>query len=166
MVVNVISFIFPFTLMINILQNGKSLKICSSLNTIDVEEGTAYQEELILCQLKIADTFLTLWGNISILFNKFRTRTCFMNIERVVILSTLKDSFVGFVESVLFFMIIQQSYIDIFRQTSFNCASLYSVSQILLFLLLFFFYTLTVCGIAKVYKSHFSSIISSHCVCV
>ena len=60
MVVNVISFIFPFTLIINVHQNGKYLKIHCSLNTIDVEEGTAYQEEVILCQLKIADTFLTL----------------------------------------------------------------------------------------------------------
>ena len=76
---------------------------------MDVEEGTAYQEELKLCQLKIADAFFTLWGNKSILFNKFRTRACFMNIERVVILSTLKNSFVGFVEAVLFFRIISRA---------------------------------------------------------
>ena len=98
---------------------------------MDVEEGTAYQEELKLCQLKIADAFFTLWGNKSILFNKFRTRACFMNIERVVILSTLKNYFVGFMEAVLFFRIIQQSYIDIFRHTSFNCALLHCTSQIL-----------------------------------
>ena len=129
---------------------------------MDVEEGTAYQEELKLCQLKIADAFFTLWGNISVLYNKFRTRACFMNIKRVVILSTLKNSFVGFMEAVLFFRIIQQSYIDIFRHTSFNCASLYFASEILLFLLLFlsfffffFFYKLKVCGIAKVCESFF-----------
>ena len=138
MVVNVISFIFPFRLMINILQNAKSLKVYSSLNNMDVEESTAYHEELKLCQFKIADVFFTLWGKISILFNKFRTRACFMNIEKVVILSTLKNSFVGFVEAVLFFRIIQQSYIDILRHISFNCASFYFDSDIAFFCCCFF----------------------------